>query len=260
MPQRDGYDPGTPCWVDLMTPDIEGSIAFYTGLFGWDHETTLMPDGSHMYTRMLKDGLAVCGLGGTFPGMENAPAIWNSYVWVDSAEDTAALIEKAGGKVVMPPMQVMEHGTMCVAQDPLGASFSLWQADQHRGAQIVNEPDTYSWNELLSSDVEAAKSFYSQVFGWKFEQMDMGPMPYTIVQGGDGGIAGLMGRPPNFPAEAPDSWVVYFTVSDIAAKAAAAEAAGATCVNGPMVIPEVGTITAHLDPNHGMFAMLQPNG
>jgi predicted enzyme related to lactoylglutathione lyase len=260
MPQRDGYQPGTPCWVDLMSPDIEGSKAFYTGLFGWDAETTLMPDGSHMYTRMTKDGLAVCGLGGTFPGMENAPAIWNSYVWVDSAEDTAALIDKAGGKVVLPPMQVMEHGTMCVAQDPLGATFSLWQPDQHRGAQIVNEPDTYSWNELLSSDVEAAKNFYSQVFGWEYQVMDMGPGgPYSVVQGGEsGGLAGLMGRPPGYPAQAPDSWLVYFTVADIAAKAAAAEAAGATCVTGPMEIPGIGTIAAHLDPHHGMFAMMQP--
>jgi len=259
MPQRDGYQPGTPCWVDLMTPDIEGSIAFYTGLFGWDHETTLMPDGSHMYTRMTQNGLAVCGLGGTFPGMENAPAIWNSYVWVDNAEETAALIDKAGGKIIMPPMQVMEHGTMCVASDPMGAAFSLWQPDQHKGAQIVNEPDTYSWNELLSSDVEAAKSFYNQVLGWEYEPMDMGPMIYNVIQGGDsGGLGGLMGRPPGYPDQAPDAWVVYFTVADLDAKLAAATGAGATVANEPMDIPGVGRFAVLLDQNHGMFAMIQP--
>ncbi|MBA3745554.1 hypothetical protein [Sporichthya sp.] len=95
MSQRDGYELGTPCWVDLMTPDIPGSTAFYTGLFGWEAQTTLDGDGNHIYTRMNQDGLAVCGLGGTFPGMENAPAIWNSYVWVEDANETAALIEKA---------------------------------------------------------------------------------------------------------------------------------------------------------------------
>lgn len=256
MPQRDGYVPGTPCWVDLMSPDIAGSTAFYTGLFGWTPETTLMPDGSHMYTRMTKDGLAVCGLGGTMPGMENGPAIWNSYIWVDNAEETAALIGKAGGKVMMPPMQVMEHGTMCVAQDPFGATFSLWQPDQHRGAQIVNEADTFSWNELLSSDVEGAKSFYSQVFGWEYETVEMGPMPYNIVHG-QGGLAGVMGRPPGYPEQAPDSWLVYFTVADLAAKSAAAQAAGATCVSGPMDIPGIGSIAGFLDPNHGMFSMIE---
>ena len=92
------------------------------------------------------------------------------------------------------------------------------------------------------------------------DAMDMGPGgAYSVVKGGEsGGLAGLMNRPPNFPAQAPDSWIVYFIVSDIAAKAAAAEAAGATLVNGPMEIPGVGTITAHLDPQHGMFAMMQP--
>jgi predicted enzyme related to lactoylglutathione lyase len=215
-----------------------------------------------MYTRMTKDGMAVCGLGGTFPGMENGPAIWNSYIWVENATETAALIEKAGGKIMMPPMQVMEHGTMCVAADPSGAAFSLWQPDQHRGAQIVNEPDTYAWNELMSSDVEAAKSFYSQVFGWDYEGMSMGPDgTYWVAQGGEGGgLAGLMNRPPNFPAQAPDSWLVYFIVADIQAKSAAAEAAGATRVHGPEDIPGVGLITGHLDPLHGMFGMMQPGG
>ena len=259
MTQRDGYAPGTPCWVDLMTPDIEGSIAFYTGLFGWEPETTLMPDGTHMYTRMTKGGLSICGLGGTFPGMENAPALWNSYVWVESAEDTVALIEKAGGKIIMPPMQVMEHGTMCVASDPFGAAFSLWQPDQHKGAQLVNEPDAYSWNELLTSDIEGAKSFYNQVFGWEYEGQQMGPGMYWVIQGGDeGGLGGLMARPDAYPAQAPDAWCAYFTVADLAAKVAAATAAGATVANEPMTVPGIGTFAVILDPNHGMFAMIQP--
>lgn len=262
MTKRDGYDPGTPCWVDLMTPDIDGAIAFYTGLFGWEADTTLMPDGSHMYTRLSKDGLAVCGLGGTFPGMENAPAIWNSYVWVENAEETAALIEKAGGKVMTPPMQVVEHGTMCVAADPSGAAFSFWQPDQHKGSQVVNEPDAYSWNELLTSDIEGAKAFYNQVFGWEYAGQDMGPGGmYWVIQGGEeGGLGGLMARPDNYPAQAPDTWAVYFTVADLDAKVAAATAAGASVANAPMTVPGIGTFAVMLDPKHGMFAMIQPEG
>ncbi len=261
MTKRDGYEPGTPCWVDLMTPDIDGAIAFYTGLFGWEHETTLMPDGSHMYTTLRKDGLRVAGLGGTFPGMENAPAVWNSYVAVENAEETAALIEKAGGKIIMAPMQVMEHGTMCVASDPFGAAFSLWQPDQHKGAEVVNEPDTYSWNELLTSDIDGAKSFYNQVFGWEYEGQQMGPGMYWVIQGGsEGGLGGLMVRPEAYPAQAPDAWAVYFWVADLAAKVAAATAAGATVANEPMTVPGIGTFAVMLDANHGMFAMIQPEG
>ena len=148
---------------------------------------------------------------------------------------------------------------MCVAADPTGAAFSLWQPDQHRGAQLGNEPDTYSWNELLTSDIEGAKSFYNQVFGWEYEGMDMGAFTYWVVQGGDaGGLGGLMPRPPDYPAQAPDVWAVYFTVADVAAKTAAATAAGATVAKEAMEIPGIGTFVVILDPQHGMFAMMQP--
>ncbi len=160
----------------------------------------------------------------------------------------------------MPAMDVMGTGRMAVISDPTGAVFSIWQAGTHAGAEIGNEPDTYSWNELLSSDVEGAKSFYTQVFGWEYESMDMGPAgTYWVIKGGEsGGLGGLMTRPPQLPAQAPDGWLVYFLTDDIEARVATTTAAGGTVVYGPAEIPGVGMIATLADPQNGSFSLLQP--
>ena len=83
---------------------------------------------------------------------------------------------------MMPPMQVMDAGSMAIFADPTGAAFSAWQAGEHIGARVCNEPDTFSWNELVSRDVEAAKPFYSSVFGWTTNPRTWGrwaPTPWS---------------------------------------------------------------------------------
>jgi predicted enzyme related to lactoylglutathione lyase len=259
MPTRTSYDPGTPCWVDLMSPDVEASKAFYTGLFGWDAEPQSDPTGTVVYALLKKDGHDAAGLGGQPPMMAGAPPVWNSYICVLNADETVAAAEKAGGNVLMPPMDVMEAGRMAVIADPTGAVVSVWQAGAHVGAGIVNEPNAYSWNELLTSDLDAAKRFYGEVFGWDFDGMDMGPMgTYWVIKGGEGGLGGLMGRPPNLPPGVPDHWLVYFMTDDIVAKVDATTAAGGGTMHGPAAIPGVGMIAVLTDPQGGAFALLQP--
>lgn len=259
MPTRSSYDPGTPCWVDLMSPDVEASTAFYCGLFGWESVPQSDGSGTMIYTMLFKDGVAAAGLGGQPPMMAGAPPVWNSYVSVANADETVAAAEKAGGKVLMPAMDVMDVGRMAVIADPTGAVFSIWQAGTHAGAGVVNEPNAYSWNELLTKDVDAAKRFYGDVFGWEFNGMDMGPMGmYWVIKGGEGGMGGLMGRPPNLPAQVPDHWVVYFMTDDIDAKVAATSAAGGSAMFGPEAIPGVGMVAVLADPQGGEFALLQP--
>ena len=260
MPTRTGYSPGTPCWVDLLSPDVDASIAFYTGLFGWGTETVHDPDGNRIYTLLTKDGQHTAGLSAQPPMMAGSPPVWNSYIATADADATAEAVLKAGGQVVMPAMAVMDVGTMAVCTDPTGAAFSIWQAGTHIGAQIVNEADAYSWNELLSRDVEAAKAFYSEVFGWAYEGMGMGPDgTYWVIQGGeDGGMGGLMGRPPQLPDFVPDHWAVYFIVADLDAKVAAVQAAGGGVMHGPTDVPGIGRISTVTDPAGGAFSMLQP--
>ena len=260
MPQFSSHPAGTPCWVDLMSPDVDGSKQFYSAVFGWDAEDQFDDEGNRVYVMFSQNGKNVAGLGGQPPGMGEMPAVWNSYVATDDVAATAAKVAAAGGQTVMPPMQVMDSGEMAIFSDPTGAMFSAWKAGTHIGAEICNEPNTYSWNELMTRDIDAALAFYSEVFGWTYDQMDMGPAgTYHVISGGEhGGLGGLMAMPPDMPEQVPNHWGVYFSVSDAQASVDAATAAGGHLVNGPMAIPGVGTTANIHDPASGNFSLMQP--
>jgi predicted enzyme related to lactoylglutathione lyase len=259
MARFTSHPPGTPCWVDLMSPDVDASKDFYTAVFGWDAEDQFDGD-QRVYTLFTLDGLNVAGLGGQPPGSGAMPPVWNTYVAVADCSETAEAAEAAGGSVVMAPMQVMTAGEMAVLADPGGAVFSVWKAGDHIGAQICNEPDTYSWNELMSRDVDNAKSFYSAVFGWTYDEMDMGEMgTYSVIAGGEhNGLGGLMAMPPDMPDMVPNHWAVYFTVADLAATLEKVTGNGGQIVVPAMAIPGVGTMAHVHDPAGGSFALLQP--
>ena len=117
---------------------------------------------------------------GSVPDGAPPMALWNTYIWVDSADDTASKIVDAGGTTLMEPFDVMEAGRMALCADPEGATFCVWQAKQHRGARIINEAGSLNFNGLNTRDVAAAKSFYGNVFGWTtrtFGAADMWTLP-----------------------------------------------------------------------------------
>jgi predicted enzyme related to lactoylglutathione lyase len=166
MPERDGYIPGVPCWVDTSQPDSEAALAFYSGLFGWEFEN-VMPAGSdvkYFVGRIRGGDVAAVG---SIP--EGAPpmAMWNTYVWVESADEMATRARDAGGGVKVEPFDVMDLGRMAVLTDPEGAAFCVWQARDHKGAKVVNEHGSLNFNVLATRDPDGAKAFYGSLFGWK---------------------------------------------------------------------------------------------
>ncbi len=260
MAEFTSHAAGTPSWVDLMSPDVDASKAFYQAVFGWDAEDMFDPDGNQIYTNFRLDGKNVAGLGGQPPGMGEMPAIWNTYIAVDDAAAAADKVTAAGGSVMMPSMQVMEAGHMAVFADPTGAAFSVWQAGEHIGAEVGNIPNTYSWNELMSRDIDTAKDFYAEVFGWTYDTQDMGTGPYHVIAGGSNeGMGGLMGMPAEVPDMVPNHWAVYFMVADTAATIEKVTANGGTVVVPPMDIPGVGRMATVHDPAGGNFSTLQPD-
>src|SRR5262245_22848192 len=161
MAERDGYIPGVPCWVDTSEPDPAAAAAFYSGLFGWEIED-VMPPGSeakYLVARLRKGDVAAI----SSQTDSAAPAAWNTYVWVDDADETAAKARKAGGTVLTEPFDVFDAGRMAVLTDREGATFSAWQAKEHRGARIVNEPGALTFNSLHTHELAAATSFYGAV-------------------------------------------------------------------------------------------------
>jgi len=250
----DSYPDGVPSWVDLSTEDLPKAREFYGSLFGWD--TPEGPPEAGGYTLATIGGRAVAGLG---PKMNpEFPTVWMTYVNVDDADAVAAKVAGAGGQVLLPPMDVMDVGRMGIIADPIGAVIGLWQAKLHKGAGVVNEPNTYCWSELVTTDVDGAKAFYAAVFGWGANTEDAGGMTYTEWKVGDRSIGGMMEKPADMPAEVPPHWGVYFAVADADASVDKIKQLGGTVMMGPVDI-QPGRFAVCMDPSGAPFNILALN-
>jgi predicted enzyme related to lactoylglutathione lyase len=257
MSERTSYVPGTPCWVDLGTPDIEAAAAFYGGLFGWS-----VPEGENAeqtggYRQAMLRDKPVAGL---MPLMqEGQPPAWSTYVSVEDADATAAKVREAGGMVMAEPMDVMDLGRMAIFVDTTGAVFGIWQPGTFVGAQVVSETGAVVWNELNTRDTEAAKAFYSSVFGWSFEEREFETGMYSSITTGDETVGGMIDISGRVPDEVPAHWLVYFSVEDADATIEQAKGSGGDVVFGPQNIGEVGRIAVLKDPSGAVFALIKPD-
>jgi predicted enzyme related to lactoylglutathione lyase len=248
------YAPGVPLWVDVSSPDLDKSRAFYSGLFGWDAQVVPDPQAGG-YTMFLLDGKMVGAASPTF-SPEQHPA-WSTYIATVDAASTAQAVKEAGGKVAMEPMDVMGQGRMAAFADPTGAYFFVWQPQQHRGAQLVNEPGSFSWNELYTRDMPTAREFYQKVFGWEVEETQMGQGAYTLFKVDGRPIAGGMDMS-FLPADVPPHWLVYFSVANTDDSVAKAKELGGTILDGPNPTP-MGPMAVMTDPVGAAFAVIQFN-
>src|SRR4029453_3784185 len=144
------------------------------------------------------------------PQQNPGPPAWSTYVSVADADAIVGKVQAAGGTVVVPPMDVMTAGRMAVFQDQQGAFFSVWQPGEHKGAQLVNDPGSFSWNELNTRDLEGSKRFYSAVFGWEPVTHGEGQGAYTEWQLGGTSIGGMMEMPPMVPGQGAPPWLRWF--------------------------------------------------
>src|SRR5687768_6245442 len=272
MAPKDRYIPGVPCWIDTTQPDPEAAVAFYGGVFGWEFKDVTPPGapGTYHVARIRGGDVAAVG---SQPDGGPATAVWNTYVWVEDADETAAKVRAAGGSVLMEPGDVGDSGRMAIFADPAGAAFRVWQAKQHRGAAVVNEPGSLNFNDLHTRDVEGAQSFYGAVFGW--EILDVGGGSAWALPGyGDfleqrrpGTREGMasMGAPERFEdvvasvAAIPDDqpgvaahWGLTFAVEDADAIAARAAELGGRVVVPPFDAPWV-RMTIVTDPQGATF-------
>jgi uncharacterized protein len=253
MPDRDSYSPGTPSWVELGTSDIDAAVTFYEGLFGWSVAPS--QEGTGGYRLALLRDRPVAGLSPLMS--DEQPVAWSHYVSTPSAADTAGKVSANGGQVLVEPMDVMELGRMVFFMDPAGAAIGAWEPKQFPGAGIVNDPGSFSWSELHTRDIDAAKGFYPGVFGWRADDRAFGDVQYTVWMLGDEGIGGGMAMDASFPAELPSHWMVYFAVEDADASAAKAQELGATVTVPPTDIPEVGRFAVITDPQGATFSIIK---
>ncbi|HTT93090.1 MAG TPA: VOC family protein [Solirubrobacterales bacterium] len=262
MSKVTSYAPGTPCWVDIMCADLEASQAFYADLLGWRYEP-MVGENVPGYPLATYEGDRVAGL---MPAMgHDGPQMWSTHISVADADESAAKVTAAGGKVLAPPFAVFDLGRAAVCADPGGAVFELWEPGGFAGAERVNGPGALAWNELGTRDVEGAKAFYGAVFGWTAEEHELqradgGPGPAVYVEwkldGKD--VGGMMDISGMLPAEVPAHWLVYFGVEDADAAVEKVKAAGGEVRFGPVDIAagRFAVVTEpHADP--GVFAVIK---
>lgn len=254
MSERTSYAPGTPCWVDLGSPDLDASVEFYGGLLGWDIPEPENAEQTGGYRQAMLRGRPVAGV---MPLMqEGQPPAWSTYASVADADVAADHVRDAGGAVMVEPMDVLDLGRMAVFSDPTGAVFGVWQPGTFTGAGIVNEPGAFSWNELNTRDTAAAKSFYNDVFGWTFEDNDMGEMgTYTSIQLGGAPVGGMLNITGRVPDEVPANWLTYFAVEDTDAALQKVKALGGSQAFGPIDSP-AGRLAVVSDPAGAAFAVI----
>jgi len=254
MVQRDTPWPaGTPCWVDLGVDDPGKAMTFYSALFGW--EASEGPPEAGGYLVCLVQGRPVAGIGPKM-GSPDQPNSWTTYLASENADETAGAITAAGGQLLMEPFDVMDVGRMCLAMDPGGAVFGVWQARAHTGMQLANEAGAVCWNENMSRDFEANKAFYHAVFGYDYDDMSSGDFTYaTFRTTGDGlgGIGDLGGIPAS--ADVPAHWMTYFTVTDADHALATAQAHGGNVIRPAWDTP-YGRMAILSDDQGSVFAIM----
>jgi predicted enzyme related to lactoylglutathione lyase len=241
-----GYPHGTFCWVDLGTPEVARAKAFYGGLFGWELEDLPADGGSE----------TICRLGGRdVAGIHRRDAAegvgWTSAIAVDGLERTTARAGELGATVVAGPAQVGHAGRRAVLADPTGAVVSLWQAGSHAGAALVNEVGTWTWNELVTADLDGAAAFYAALLGWQAERLP-GPLQRCSFSLGDLLVGGAHAPTPQEGDQA--RWTVSFRVADADQSVARARELGGTVLLPPMDIP-IGRFAILADPAGAPFTV-----
>ena len=202
---------GTPSWVDLMVPDVKAAGEFYGSLFGWQIQQLGEEAGG--YTIAELSGRPAAGIGPVPPDGE-VPSVWTTYIAVDDVDAVVAKVSESGGQVFMPPMDVLQAGRMAVVADSTGAAFGLWQAGEHKGAEIVNEPGALTWNECMTRDYDEARKFYADVFGYQYDDVGDGGFTYAVLNLGGHPVGGIGELGADMPAEIPPHWMCYFSVAD----------------------------------------------
>jgi uncharacterized protein len=240
--------------VGLATSDPGRAKAFYTSLFDWQAED--LPAGAAGTFTILRhggEGVAILYRQTPEARAAGAPPHWTSYISVEDADATAARANELGGAAVFrEPFDVLDAGRVAAIRDPTGAIVSLWQPRSRIGAALVNDVGAWCWNELATTDVERAKSFFAELLGWEYETDDSGYTTIRNAGGSNGGIRQQTERERNVEP----SWLAYFTVESADEAARRAEQLGGRALVATMEI-SIGRYAVVADPQRAAFAVFE---
>jgi len=246
--------PGKFVWFEHVSRDPKKAQTFYGEVFGWTVQA--FPMGAHPY-EMIHAGETMLG-GYATPKGERQPAHWIAYVSVESVDAAAKTAVANGGRIVDAPFDIPDVGRAARVADPQGAEISLFRNASGDPPDTASIPvGHFVWNELHTTDVAKALTFYEKVVGFAHRGRDMGPggMYYLLAKGGveRGGMTHWLAP------GAPPHWLPYVHVDDVDRTIARAKAHGGTVTFGPEDIPDVGRLGGLVDPTGAALAFIKPN-
>jgi len=251
-------------WYELLTDNSDAALKFYSAILGWQCTDSGQPgmDYRILHTRDEDTGEPhdIGGLMQLTGEMCQAGArpVWLGYIGVEDVDQTVANIVAAGGNEQMSPTDIPDVGRIALVTDPQDIPFYVMRglSNQTSLAFASDKPRVghCAWNELITTDPEAAKAFYFKEFGWtKDGEMDMGPMGnYEFIRH-NGVIGAIMPKPAEIPIP---MWHYYFRCADIDTTFNAIIANGGQILHGPDEIPGGDFILKGFDPQGALFALV----
>lgn len=245
-----------------MTSDPTAAQRFYPAVTGWGVQTWDQSTPDNPYRMWTTSGQAIAGF---MPITQDQKAVgvrpsWLGYIGVENAQETVRRATALGAKVNMGPHTAKSVGTFAILTDPQGATFAILQPETRSpGFDGNGEQGHFSWHELLTTNMDAAFTFYRQLFNWeKISEMDMGNDVGKYLMYGQrgksyGGIYNRSGR----MAQVPPSWFYYVTVPDVRRATDVARRGGAQIVFDVMEVPGGDKVSMFSDPQGAMIALHQ---
>jgi predicted enzyme related to lactoylglutathione lyase len=244
-------------WYEYMTPDLDGAKSFYTAVAGWG--TTEWKETGTPYTMWTVGSRAIGGVMPIPPG-EKWPSQWMSYIGTPDVAKTTARAEALGATIYKEPTEIPKVGTFSVMADPQGVAFMAFTPTPPETEMPPPPPKPevgdFSWHELITTDVDGALRFYSDLFGWTADgAMDMGPAgKYQLYKLGNTQLGGIYLKPKEMPG--PPRWLYYIRVADLESAIGQVKAKGGQVLMGPHEVPGGDRIAVGLDPQGASFALV----
>jgi predicted enzyme related to lactoylglutathione lyase len=247
-------------WYQLLTTDVEAAQAFYAEVVGWGTRDASGP--GMPYTLFTAGEASVAGLMGLSEDAATMGARprWLGYVGVDDVDATADRIQRLGGVVHVPPMDIPDVSRFAIVADPQMATVGLFKGTKPRQEQVADPRSRgrVGWHELLAADWKQAWAFYGELFGWQKAQTNVGAMgEYQQFSAGGQTIGGMMNKPPTV---LHPCWLYYFNVGDIDAAVKRVRAGGGQVLKGPIEVLDGNWIVQCVDPQGVMFALIGQRG
>lgn len=251
---------GTFQWYDYNADDTEKARAFYSEVIGWKVKPW-EESGDEPYMMFMNGDTAIAGVM-DLPGQARAmgaPPHWMAYIGTPDIAATVTKAKELGATVLLDVMEIPKVGKIAVFSDPQGAVFSAYEPLEYdeEAKPDGQIPGTIGWHELLTTDAEAAWTFYSDLFDWKkTDSMKMDGGVYQMYGQGEQTYGGFFTKSPDMPG--PPTWLYYINVDNADSAIERAKANGGQLINGPLEVPGGSFVAQFMDSQGGAFAIVGP--